>query len=186
MGWFRRWIRATKKQGQKTKPKEENILFELMDLEFCPGMAWLFDVLYQQRKELQRLCSRYSAIRVRCKPSYRHIIMEAFEEVDMVLEHNIGEILKLCVRAGWDPRYGFYQPQFKKSAINRTELRTLLAENADCLEKLGTLLTLAHDKFDVSAEVTIANLDATISLLSGERSFEEDFAPGMSFGVRVA
>ena len=172
-------------QPRAKTPVVDEILLDLLDLEFCPGASWLFDTLYSQRRRLQRLCSRYSAIRKRCKRWQRHILMDAFETADKLLERNIQAILKLCVMAGWEPRLGLYQPDFDKSAINRVELRQLLAENVDCLDKLDKLMGLAIDRGDTSGNVSLNNLDACIAVMEA-KSFQDDFTPGMSFGVKVA
>ena len=164
-----------RKAKKKRKKRPRDIYDDLLDLEFCPGMQWTFETLYSQRRQFMRICSRFGAVRHRVDNWRVDVIADAIETTDKTLEYNIGQCLNLVVMAGYNPKMGFYQPDFKKEAINRDALRSYLGENAEVLEKLDELITISVESSWHRAEFTAAELEAWSSGFKNIRSFEQDF-----------
>ncbi|MBR3180401.1 hypothetical protein IKF57_02640 [Candidatus Saccharibacteria bacterium] len=163
------------------KGKKKNIVRprdafdDLLDIEFCPGMMWLFEILNSQRHQLGRICSRFAAIRHRISDWRAEVVISGIETTDKTLDHNIGQCLALLVTAGYNPKLGFYQPDFDKKAINRPALRSYLGENAEILDKLDELITVAIESSWIRTEFTAMELDAWSSGFKHVREFNEQF-----------
>ena len=167
--------RQEKAKRKRRKKRPRDIYDDLLDLEFCPGMTWLFDILYSQRRQFQRTCSRFAAVRHRVDDWRKDVIVDAVETSDKALEKNIGEILNLVVMAGYNPKMGLVQKEFDKEKINRPALRSYLNENIDILEKLDDLITVAVESSWHRVQFTAMELDAWASGFKKFHEFEEDF-----------
>ncbi|MBR2543323.1 hypothetical protein IKF03_01865 [Candidatus Saccharibacteria bacterium] len=173
--FFKKITKSRRKYKSRRIHRPRDIFDDMLDLEFCPGMTWLFEVLNSQRRQFMRTCSRYGAVRHRIDDWRAKILVQAIERTDQTLEYNIGQILNLIVMAGYNPKWGFYQPEFRKANINRQALRSFLGENADVIENLDQLITTAVEDSWLRAEFTAKELDAWISSFKHRRDFRQDF-----------
>lgn len=143
----------------------------LLDLEFCPGMLWLFEILHDQRKQFKQIYNRFCIVE---KNGRVEALIQAFDTVGKQLEKNLKRILDLIIVAGFNPDWGFYQPDFRKEKINRQALRSYLGENAEILEKLEMLIATAVEYSWIRAEFTATEIEAWISGFK-QRDFHQDF-----------
>ena len=165
-----------KKKSKKVRKKPKDATVDsLLEIEFCPGMIGTFDVLYSQRRHLARIVSRWGALRPRVDDWRAEIVVKSIEEVNDILEKNIGEILNLLIIGGYDPRKGIYQPEFEKEQVNKVALKSYAAENAELLDELDDLITAAVEYSAIRAETKVNELRAWSASFRSIKNFDTDF-----------